>query len=150
MSGIDFAKSDLSPGLLCEFVLKDEFTFQIPALEIFPKNQGGGHSHIIEDMDVPQEFSNHYLFADQNFGKILDPLQTNGGTFSKIYTVFPRFTASARVSAPAQFSTPPPIRLQILISTPVRVSVPPSDKRLLQISLNVDQKDGEPELFLIN
>ena len=48
MSDIDFARSDLSPGLLCEFVLKDEFTFQIPALEIFPKTGGGGgHSYII-------------------------------------------------------------------------------------------------------
>ena len=120
MSGIDFARSDLSPGLLCEFVLKDEFTFQIPALKIFPKTRGGGHSYIIEDMDVLQGFSNHYPFADQNFGKILDPLQTNGGTFWKIYTVFPRFTAPAPVSAPARFSTPPPsIRLQILISAPV-------------------------------
>ena len=102
MSGIDFARSDLSPDLLFELVLKDEFTFQIPALEIFPKARGGGHSYIIEDMDVSQGFSNHYPFADQNFGNILDPLQTNGGTFSKIYTVFPRFTA------PARFSTPPP------------------------------------------
>ena len=102
MSGIDFARSDLSPGLLYELVLKDEFTFQIPALEIFPKTRGGGHSYIIEDMDVSQGFSNNYPFADQNFGNILDPLQTNGGTFSKIYTVFPRFTA------PARFSTPPP------------------------------------------
>ena len=42
MSGIDFARSDLSPGLLCELVLKDEFTVQIPALEIFPKTLGGG------------------------------------------------------------------------------------------------------------
>ena len=42
----------------------------------------------------------------------------------------------------------PPIRLQILISAPVRVSAPPSDKRPLQISLDFDQKDGEPELFL--
>ena len=42
MSGIDFARSDLSPGLLCELVLKDEFTFQIPALEIFPKTREGG------------------------------------------------------------------------------------------------------------
>ena len=88
MSGIDFARSDLSLGLLCEFVLKDEFTFQIPALEIFPKTSGGGgHSYIIEDMDVRQGFSNHYLFAGQNSGKILGPLQTNGGTFSKIYTL---------------------------------------------------------------
>ena len=145
MSGIDFARSDLSPGLLCELVLKDEFTFQIPALEIFPKTRGG-HSYIIEDMDdVRQGFSNHYPFPDQNFrpfGKILDPLQTNGGTFSKICTVFLRFTASAR------FSTP--IGLQILISAPVRVSVPPSDTRLLQISINFDRKDGEPELFSIN
>ena len=42
MSGIDFARSDLSSGLLCELVLKNEFTFQIPALEIFPKTRGGG------------------------------------------------------------------------------------------------------------
>ena len=102
MSGIDFAGSDLSPGLLCEFVLKNEFTFQIPALEIFPKTRGEGGTNIVEDMDVRQGFSYHYPFADQNFGKSLDPLQTNGGTFSKIYTVFPRFTAHAR------FSTPPP------------------------------------------
>ena len=54
MSGIDFAGSDLSPGLLCELVLKDEFTFQIPALEIFLKTQGGGHSYIIKDVDVRQ------------------------------------------------------------------------------------------------
>ena len=90
MSGIDFARSDLSPGLFCELMLKDEFTFQISALEIFPKTRGGGggrHSYIIEDMDVRQGFSNHYPFADENFGKILDRLQTNGGTFSKIYTV---------------------------------------------------------------
>ena len=45
--------------------LKDEFTFQIPALEIFPKTRGGGHSSIIEDMDVRQGFSNHYPFADK-------------------------------------------------------------------------------------
>ena len=42
MLDIDFARSDLSPGLLCELVLKDEFTLQIPALEIFPKTRGGG------------------------------------------------------------------------------------------------------------
>ena len=42
MSGIDFAMSDSSPGLLCELVFKDEFAFQIPALEIFPKIRGGG------------------------------------------------------------------------------------------------------------
>ena len=42
MLGIDFARSDLSPGLLRELVLKDEFTFQIPALEIFQKTRGGG------------------------------------------------------------------------------------------------------------
>ena len=42
MSGIDFARSDSSPGLLCELVWKDEFTFQIPALEVFPKPRGGG------------------------------------------------------------------------------------------------------------
>ena len=42
MSGIDFARTDLSPGLLCELVLKDEFIFQVPALAIFPKTGGGG------------------------------------------------------------------------------------------------------------
>ena len=42
MSGIDFARSDSSPVLLCELVLKDEFTFQIPALEIFPEAWGWG------------------------------------------------------------------------------------------------------------
>ena len=41
-----------------------------------------------------------------------------------------------------------PVRLQILISAPVRVGAPLSDKRPLQISLDFDQKDGEPELFL--
>ena len=90
MLGIDFTRSDLSPGLLCELVLRDEFPFQIPALEIFPKTRrkgGGGHSYIIENMDMRQGFSNHYPFADQNFGKILDPLQTHGRTFSKIYTL---------------------------------------------------------------
>ena len=55
-------------------------------------------------------------------------------------TVFPRFSAPARFIAP--------IRLQILISAPVRVSAPPSEKRSVQISLDFDQKDGEPELFL--
>ena len=133
MSGIDFARSDLPSVLLCELVLKDEFTFQIPALEIFPKTRGGGgvgHSSIIEDIDVCQGFSNH-------------PLQTNGGTFSKIYTVLILCLAPLLGLAP-------PIRLQILISSPVRVSAPPLDKRFLQISLDFDQKDGEPELFLIN
>ena len=47
---------------------------------------------------------------------------------------------------------PPPIRLQILISAPVRATAPPSDKSPLQISLDFDQIsppwDGEPELFL--
>ena len=44
MSGIYFARSDLSPGLLCELVLKDEFTFQIHTLEVFPKTRGEGTS----------------------------------------------------------------------------------------------------------
>ena len=91
MSGIDFARSDLSPGLLCELVLKDEFTFQIPALEIFPKTRGGGgggHSYIIEDMDVHQGFSNHYPFADQNFGNILDPFRQMVEHFRKYIPYF--------------------------------------------------------------
>ena len=49
--------------------------------------------------------------------------------------------------APLLGLAPHPIRLQILISAPVRVSTHPSDKHLLQISLDFDQ-DGEPELFL--
>ena len=56
MSGIVLL--GLTPGLLCELVLKDEFTFQIPALEIFPKTWG--QSYIIKDMDVCQGFSNPY------------------------------------------------------------------------------------------
>ena len=36
ISAVDFARY-LSPSLFCEFVLKDEFTFHIPALKIFPK-----------------------------------------------------------------------------------------------------------------
>ena len=39
-------------------------------------------------MDVCQGFSNHYPFADQNFGKNLDPLQTNRG---KVYVyIYPK------------------------------------------------------------
>ena len=95
MSGIDFSRSDLSPGLLCELVLKDEFTFQIPALEIFPKSRGGGgHSYIIEDMDVRQ-------------GKFWTLRRQIVEHFRKyISYVFPRFTATVRFSAPARFSTP--------------------------------------------
>ena len=121
MSGIDFARSDSSPGLLCELVLKDELTFQIPALEIFPKTRGGGgHSCIIEDMDVRQGYSNHYPFADRNFGKILDPLQTNGGTYIPYFLDLVPLLELAPLLGLAT-----PIRLQILISAPVRVSAPP-------------------------
>ena len=122
MSGIDFARSDLSPGLLCELVLKDEFTFQIPALEISTKTRGGGGALL---------YNRGYGCASGIFRPL--PLSRQ---MAEIYTVFPRLSA--------------PIRLQILISALVRVSAPPSDKRLLQISLDFDQKDGEPELFLIN
>ena len=88
MSGIDFARSDLSPGLLCELVLNDEFTFQIPALEIFPKIREGGHSYIIEDMDVSQGFSNHYPFADQNFGNLFGPFADKWwNIFENIYRI---------------------------------------------------------------
>ena len=45
-------------------------------------------------------------------------------------TVFPRFSAPARFSAPHKTSN--------------------FDKRPLQISLDFDQKDGEPELFLLS
>ena len=71
MSGIDFARSDLSPGLLCELVLKDEFTFQIPALEILTKTRGG-HSYIIEDMVCVRDF------------QTITPWQTNGGNIYRI------------------------------------------------------------------
>ena len=42
----------------------------------------GVHSHIVEDMDVGRDFQ-ILTFADKAFGKILDPLQTNGLKFSK-------------------------------------------------------------------
>ena len=76
MSGIDFVRSDLSPGLLCELVLKDEFTFQIPALEIFPKTGGGGGGALLYNRGYGcvSGISKPLPFADQNFGKILDPL----------------------------------------------------------------------------
>ena len=112
MSGIDFAWSDLSPGLLCELVLKDEFTFQIPALEIFPKTRGGGGALLYNrGYGCASRIFKPLPLCRPKFRQHFGPFQTNGGTFSKIYTVFPRFTA------PARFSTP--IRLQILISAPV-------------------------------
>ena len=56
-------------------------------LEVLPqyvKDWGvGGHSYIIENMDVRQGLSNPYLLQT----KILDLLQTNGGKFSKIYVL---------------------------------------------------------------
>ena len=64
----------------------------------------------------------------------------------KLNTVFPRFSAPARVSAPARFSAPH--KTSNFDKRPVRVSALPSDKRPFQISLDFDQKDGEPELFL--
>ena len=88
MSGIDFARSDLSPGLLCELVLKDEFTFQIPAPEIFPKTPGGGALLYNRRYGCASGLFKPFVsFADQNFDKILDPLQRNGEKCSKIYTL---------------------------------------------------------------
>ena len=58
MSGIDFARSDLSPGLLRELVLKDSLLFKYLLLKYSQKP--GGYSYIIEDMDVRQGFSNPY------------------------------------------------------------------------------------------
>ena len=88
ISGTDFARSDLSPGLLCEFVLKGEFTFEIPVLEISPKT-GGGHSYIIEDMNVRQGLTNPYPLQTKISAKFwtLVDMQTNGGKFSEIYTL---------------------------------------------------------------
>ena len=117
MWGIDFARSDLSPGLLCELVLKDEFTFQIPALEVFPKTRGWGHSYIIEDMDVRQGFSNHYSFADQNFGKVWTLGRQMVEHFRKYMSYFLGLPPLLEL-APL-LGLAPPIRLQILISAPV-------------------------------
>ena len=71
MSGIDFARSDLSPGLLWELVLKDEFTFQIPVLEIFPKTRGGGEALLYNrGYGCASGIFKPLPFADQNFDKI--------------------------------------------------------------------------------
>ena len=107
MSGIDFARSDSSPGLLCELVLKDEFTFKISALKIFPKTRGGGHSYIIEDMDVRQGFSNHYPFADENFGKIMVLCRQMAEHFRKYIPYFLDLV-SLLVLAPLLGLAPPP------------------------------------------
>ena len=83
MSGIDFARSDLSPGLLCEVVLKDEFTFQIPALEILTKTRRGGA-----------------LLYNRGYGcasGIFKPLPLCR-QMVEIYTVFPRFSAHHKTS----------------------------------------------------
>ena len=153
MSGIDFARSDLSPGLLCELVVslcwKTSLLFKYQLLK-YSQKLGGGALLYNRGYGCESGIFKPLPLCRPKFRQHLDPLQTNGGTFSKIYTVFPRFTAPARFSIPPPPPPPPPIRLQLLISARVWVSVPPSDKRLLQISLNVDQKDGEPELFLIN
>ena len=46
---------------------------------LFAANQEGGNSYIFEDMKVCQALSypGFIPFADQNLGKILDPLQIN-------------------------------------------------------------------------
>ena len=105
MSGIDFARSDLSPGLLCELVLKDEFTFQRPTLEIFPKTRGGAllynrrygcASGIFKPLPLcRQKFR-------QNFGLFTDKWWN---IFQNIYRISSVYSP-ARVSAPARFSTP--------------------------------------------
>ena len=90
MSGIDFAGSDISPGLNCELVLKDEFTFQIPALEIFPKTRGGGALLYNRGYGCASGIFRSLPFADQNFAKILDPLQTKWlNIFENIYPKMP-------------------------------------------------------------
>ena len=74
MSGIDFARSDLSPGLLCELVLKDEVTFQVNALEIFPKTGGGGGAPIYNrGYGCASGIVKPLPFADQNFDKNFGP-----------------------------------------------------------------------------
>ena len=45
--------------------------------------EGRGHSYIMDDMDECQGLSNPYPLQT----KILDLLQTNGGKFSRIYTL---------------------------------------------------------------
>ena len=88
MSGIDFARSDLSPGLLCELVLKDEFTFQIPALEIFPITRGGALLYNRGYGCASGIFKQNYPFADQNFGNILDPFRQMVEHFQKYIPYF--------------------------------------------------------------
>ena len=85
MSGIDFARSD--SRFACELVLKDEFTFQIPALEIFPKAWGGRDNPYNRGYGCTSGIFKPLPFADLNFGKISDPLQTNGRKCLKIYTL---------------------------------------------------------------
>ena len=59
---------------------------------------------------------------------------------SNTLTVFPRFSAPARFNAPHKTSD--------FDKHPCSSQRPSPDKRPLQISLDFDQKDGEPELFL--
>ena len=47
----------------------------------------GGHSYIIEDMDVHQGLSNPYPFQTKISAKILDPLQANGKKLLKLCTL---------------------------------------------------------------
>ena len=56
-------------------------------LPIINEVDPGVHSYIIEDMDVRPGLSNPYPLQTKISGKILDPLQPNGGKFSKIYTL---------------------------------------------------------------
>ena len=81
MSGIDFARSDFSPGLLCELMLKDEFNFKYLLLKYSTKP--GGTLLYNRGCGCASGMFKPLPFADENFGKILDPLQTNGGNFRK-------------------------------------------------------------------
>ena len=106
MSGIDFARSYLSLGLLCELVLKDEFTFQISASEIFPKTWGGGHSYIIEDMEL------RIWMCVRDF-QTITPLQTK--ILAKFWTLCRQMVEHFRKYIPYFPGLPPLLELAPLL-----------------------------------
>ena len=90
----------------------------------------------------PTRVTDHSATVINNIFSNINDYETYSGNITTLVT-----DHFAEFLIPYFLGLVPPVRLQILISAPVRVSAPPSDKRLLQISLDFDQKDGEPELF---
>ena len=88
------------------------------------------------------------ISLDKPIDPILSFLEGADRAFRKCILLPPTSCIVLELWLPYFLGLAPPIRLQILISAPVRVSAPPSDKRPVQISLDFDQKDGEPELYL--